>query len=200
MMGRGKCQVKTNFFPSEETPARNQSRQTLLPLPTATPLQVSCTKYTIYLVCYVHVTLSKYTFIQPGNPRFVQATRFSSPLNIPLRKCLNWVGTPVELGIWKDIFKAKSALNNHDKEKNSFIINYSNGHSFLKHFKDVCIETRCLLHRQPPISVDLTALLLTSVFSVGSLFHSQVKRMFLLFAFLPHQCTSLWRELRLAVL
>lgn len=156
--------------------------------PTATPLQVSCTKYTIYLLCYVHVTLSKYTFIQPGNPRFVQATLFSSPLSIPLRKCLNWVGTPVELGIWKDIFKAKSALNNHDKEKKSFIINYSNGHSFLKHFKDVCIETRCLLHRQPPISVDLTALLLTSVFSVGSLFHSQVERMFLLFAFLPHQC------------
>ena len=68
------------------------------------------------------------------------------------------MGTPVELGIWKDIFKAKSALNNHDKKKKSLIINYSNGHSFLKHFKDVYIETRCLLHRQPPISVDLTAL------------------------------------------
>lgn len=46
-----------------------------------------------------------------------------------------------------------------------------------------------------PISVDFTAPLLTSVFSVGSLFHSQVERMFLLFAFLAITVTSLWREL-----
>lgn len=34
-----------------------------------------------------------------------------------------------------------------------------------------------------PLSVDFTAQLLTSVFSVGSLFQTQVERMLLLFAF-----------------
>lgn len=46
-----------------------------------------------------------------------------------------------------------------------------------------------------PISVDFTALLLPSVFSVGSLFHSRVERMFLLFAFLAITVAGLWRGL-----
>lgn len=82
------------------------------------------------------------------------------------------------------------------EKRNSLIINYSNVHSFLKHFKDVYIETRCLLHRQPPFLLIFTAPLLTSVFSVGSLFHSQVERTFLLFAFLCHRASGLWRELQ----
>ena len=82
------------------------------------------------------------------------------------------------------------------KEKH-LIINYSNMHSFLKHCKDVYIETRRPLHRQPPFLLILHLHpLLTWVFSVGSLFHSRVERMFLLFAFLCHPCASLWRELR----
>lgn len=81
------------------------------------------------------------------------------------------------------------------QKKKSLIINYSNAHSFLKHFKDVYIETRCLPPQVAPISVDFTVLLLTSVFSVGSLFHLWVERMFLLFAFLAITVASLGREL-----
>lgn len=150
-------------------------------------------------MCSVHVSLSKYTFTQLGNSGFAQAIQVPFALKcFPSRKGPNGRGTTVELGICKDIFNSESFLNIHGLKKKSLVINYSNVHSFLKHFKDVYIETRCLPPPPPqtaPISVDFTALLLTSVFSVGSLFHSRVERMFLLFAFLAIPVASLWREL-----
>lgn len=132
--------------------SRQRAEQTEALAPHCTPALASCANSTIYIMCSVRVSLSKYTFIQLGNPGFAQATVPFAFKCFLLRKGPNWVETIVKLGVRKDIFNSESFLNTHGKKKKekSLIINYSNVHSFLKHFKDVYIETRCLPHRQPP--------------------------------------------------
>lgn len=143
-------QFKTNFFPVEETPDRNQSRQGLWH-PHCTPTLTSCAK--LYNLHNVLCSCESFKIhLHPAGQSWI-CTGDSVPFAFKcflLRKGPNWVGTIVKLGIRKDIFNSESFLNTHGKKKKSLIINYSNVHSVLKHFKDVYIETRCLSHRQPP--------------------------------------------------
>lgn len=194
MIRSSKCSSRQVSFPLKRL--QTETRADSLSRPCHTPTLAFCANYTIYLMCSVGVSLSKYNLHPAGQSWICAGNPVPFALKcFLLRKVLDWVGAIVALGIYKGVFNSESFPNIHGKKKKSLIINYSNAHSFLKHFKDVYIETRCLPPQVAPISVDFTVLLLTSVFSVGSLFHLWVERMFLLFAFLAITVASLGREL-----
>lgn len=148
MIRSSKCSSRQVSFPLKRL--QTETRADSLSRPCHTPTLAFCANYTIYLMCSVGVSLSKYNLHPAGQSWICAGNPVPFALKcFLLRKVLDWVGAIVALGIYKGVFNSESFPNIHGKKKKSLIINYSNAHSFLKHFKDVYIETRCL---PPPSS------------------------------------------------
>lgn len=140
--------IKSSSAVQDKFPSRwRNSRQEPAPLhpPWLLAPGANCT---IHLMCFVHVNRSKHACTQPGNPGFAQAMPFSLFSNAFHLENVSTEWEPPLRWAYPQLWICPRS--SWSKEKH-LIVNYSNVPSCWKHFKDVYLETRCLLHRQPPL-------------------------------------------------